>query len=416
MTGWYAGNYVEFEAGVHCMCRAKDAAIHLVRTQGLQGLEQKIFAVKKLHEVPQHLHFLFKDDGWQFQHIVAYCDCLETLCQCSREELTSRTKGEYTPLHYAIHGGSVECVAYLLGAMKAQFPNMKDEWLRVVEQGCQMQSLKLAVMARCPKIVKMLLDYGAVVSEGDYANLLQMALGNHDHESHRLILPVYLNHCGNKERANLLATAIETRQFDTIPDLLGAGECLVGGDKSPLECACRYGDNAETLALLKELCAKSGRIEDDHNDTEGPAHWACQLGSPEILRLFLNHGASITRLDKNRMTCAIRLLRSRKNSDTIIECLKILKDTHKFDLNEPRYPTVLSEALTSVKAQSFVDVVEWLLKNGADFSLPCDKTRQTTCLQKLNQMMARDSVWRDKLQNVINETINTQATVSNTNP
>ena len=407
-----------------CLYRDPSAASWLARNQG-RITENKVYdanslrerlghalllpllKVGKISDVPRHERFLFDKDGMPIEHLLSYCDCLELLCRLDKERLSSRSKMEYSPLHYAIHGGSVECVAYILGALAAQNPTLEEQWTKIVEQGAPIRSLKLACMAKSPKIVKMLIDYGAVVQERDYAKLVQLTLRNHDHESFQLLLPIYRRK--SEKTKNLLVSAIKHHLFDAIPVLLDAGESLVKGSKSPLEYACRYGDTPETLNILRLLCSKGGAVEqiEGAEQAEGPAHWACQLGSYDILKLFCESGASITRLDKHNLTCGIRLLRSGKDSKAIIQCLSYLL-TQGFALNEPQYPTVLSEAITCLKAKSFVEVIKWLIKHGADFSLPVDRTGKTTCLERLNRMMERDSFWKNELEEFIAKAISTQ--------
>lgn len=169
--------------------------------------------------------------------------------------------------------------------------------------------------------------------------------------------------------------SIRINQPEAIPILLDAGDDInkiiqnSNGDyESALSLSCKsyIKDKEEIVHLIVEKAL----ILDINNDIQaaGAVHWICESKSPKICKMVLEKGINnINRFDQKGLPGPSRITENENNEKDIIEILSILVD-YGYDLNGMAKMQT-AQPLLALFCQAIhlsYNVIDWLLKNGAD--------------------------------------------------
>lgn len=169
--------------------------------------------------------------------------------------------------------------------------------------------------------------------------------------------------------------SIRINQPETIPILLEAGDDIDkivknsnGEYESALSLSCKsYIKNKEELVHL--IVEKASILDIDESiQASGAVHWICESKSPIICKMVLEKGINnINRFDKYGLSGPSRMTENENNESDVIEIISTLV-CNGFNLNgmakiQAAQP-LLANFCQAIRIS--YNVIEWLLKNGAD--------------------------------------------------
>lgn len=181
--------------------------------------------------------------------------------------------------------------------------------------------------------------------------------------------------------------SIRINQPEAIPILLEAGDDISkiiqnsnGDYESALSLSCKsYVTNKEEIVHL--IVEKATILDiDDDIQAAGAVHWICESKSPSICKMVLEKGINnINRFDKFGLSGPSRMTENENNENDVIEILSTLV-AYGFDLNGIA-KTNTAQPLLAEFCQAIhlsYNVIDWLLKNGADPSLQFKDSKGNT--------------------------------------
>jgi len=313
-----------------------------------------------------------------------------------------------TPLYHAALGGHTEVVRTLLeNGAKTSLPNREGHYeytaLTAAAQGGYIEGIKLlqqkgvnvdqisggedgftALYMACannhPDCAKLLLEEGKAapdiftVRQG-WTALHAASMGGYT-ECVRLLLErggVNVNNLTKDGKSTAIWLAANSGHIDVVKLLLahGADPCIISNDgkSSPLYAAASQG-NSE---IVQTLLDHEGVIDDInalHDDAEDRTalQAACDKGYTEVVRKLLDHGADPTkRLDPP--TTEIRDCLNAAALEGHTEIVKMLL-AHEAQLKQINALSGPNKSTAVMAATSFLEIVNLLLDNGADPTIP----------------------------------------------
>lgn len=202
---------------------------------------------------------------------------------------------EWTPLHCAVWANKTEAVRCLVEEFQADV----EPKTRTLET-----PLRLAFKANNPTVIKCLLAAGANLEAIDCEGqtVLHWAARNGKvNIIHYLVVKLNADiESKDKYGRTPLVVANDFRKFEVVFYLMQLGANLQNLNKDDLVLrASKCGHTGAIKRLLTEG-ANLNQVSDTQDRT--PLHWAIREGEHEMVKTLLEHGASISKLDKYHKT------------------------------------------------------------------------------------------------------------------
>jgi ankyrin repeat protein len=288
-------------------------------------------------------------------HIAAFFDSLDCFIYLERKglSLSQESAASYLPLHYACYNNSYEVVCYIIRREPRQASLISSvEW----------HLLYLATVGGDPEILLLLLRNGADLSLHTGANApIPQAIRKRNVPCLRILLAHNVKNVRSADYTSLML-AISSNEPKAIPLLLDSGEdpgFITAGYESALSLACFQGESwIETVRLI---CDRVTNIDLDPTLKEKAAiHWACSSKSPEIVRIILEKGVDVNRVDSKEKSGLYYLL-DNCSEDVVIEIMELMV-AHGFDVRA--HPAAVIDFVQAMSKPC--RVIEWLFEHGAD--------------------------------------------------
>lgn len=292
-------------------------------------------------------------------HLAALYDALDCFLYLETLDLkyNQESAASYHPIHYACWNGSYEVVSYILE---------KDPSEAKVLPSVDNHLIYLATLSGDAEILEMLLKNGADVSADQ--NVKNQPVNAAIKSRHVACLKLLLKYKPRRTRDHRefssLMLAISNCEAAAVPILIECGEdpsyIAPNVYESALSLACFQGE--EWIHIVKLICEKAETLDLPPDVKEkGAIHWACSSKSPEIVRMVLERGVDVNRLDKNGYTGAHYMVDA-CSEDKAIEILEVMME-YGFTLTGPNLSIVV-DFVTAIKKQ--FRVIEWLFAHGVD--------------------------------------------------
>ena len=309
-------------------------------------------------------------------HIAAFYDSLECFIYLTGLDfkIDQKSADSYRPIHYACLNGSCECVTYILTKDSNQANDIDP---------LDFNMIYLATCSGKVEIVKMILKYNNTINQQsiDKCNSIEKAIEQKSFEIFKLLLA--RKGKSNSKNSSLIIQALRFGMYNAVPLLVENGEDpdeiikkeVEGNNKekrivykTALKSACEICDQKKRLEIVKYLCSKMKKVDLNENIKDSAAvHWICSTGDPEIVRIVLDKGINVNRLDEHGHCCAAYLAASSSNEKDIINILEQLLE-HKIELNSKNEQcnSFLGEFVNLYLLKRQTAVIKWLLDKGAN--------------------------------------------------
>lgn len=303
-------------------------------------------------------------------HIAAFCDSLDIFCYLMSVydfSLREKSPDSYLPLHYAIYGNAKEVAYYILDNEPEQAK---------LETEARHQLLYFAITFDNEEFLTLLLKYGARIDSpaNKKDNLINLAINKKSMSCLKILLQS--GYKSKNYRYSLLMAAVMSLNINAVSLLLESGEdpdYFSPNYISALFIACTF----KRFDIIKLLCNKMNVFDLPIIIREKSLiHYLCETCEPEIISYVLGYCK-----DKNITTIVNRFdkfgklgpayLVDKDYPDKIIEIFKILIN-YGFQIN-----ALPKDADNNYTGNSLIyyfvraiipnlQVIKWLLKNGAD--------------------------------------------------
>lgn len=287
-------------------------------------------------------------------------------------------------MHYACFAGSYEVARYILE---------NDPSEAKVVTITQYSLIFLATYSHNADILKLLLKNGANINDQTCKN--NNPIGYAINSLNIDILKILLNagsktSSDNKAQYSSLMKAVICRAQGAVPLLIQHGEQpeFVSSDyQTALSLACFINQPD----IVKYLCDHMTQVDIDPNlQQKAAVHWICSSKNPEIVKMVLQKGINVNRLDDQGHSGVYYLIDT-SDDKVVINILQQLLDN---GLNINLQGKNSAGAVTNSILADFVEsiarpptVIEWLLAHGAD---PYAKTRENkTIFEKVTKIRNR---------------------------
>ena len=327
-------------------------------------------------------------DSVTLLHIAAFCDSLEVFIYLHDHHhipFQIKSAAQYFPLHYACYAGSYEVARYILE---------NDPQEARLETITQFSLIFLATYSHNSEILKLLLKNGANINDQVCKN--NNPIGFAINTLNIDILKILLNagsktSSDNKAQYSSLMKAVICRAQGAVPLLIQHGEQpeFVSSDyQTALSLAC-FINQPE---IVKYLCDHMTQVDLDPSIHQKAAvHWICSSRNPEIVKIVLQKGINVNRLDDQGHS-GVHYLLDTPDQKVVINILQQLLD-NGLNINlQGKTPgggitnSILGDFCESITRQP--TVIEWLLAHGAD---PYAKTSNNkTIFEKVTKARKRD--------------------------
>lgn len=200
-------------------------------------------------------------------------------------------------------------------------------------------------------------------------NPIEQAIKSRNVECLKLLLEQSKNRVDAKDYTALMI-AIKHGQVQAVPLLLQNGEDPSFFTKDKNECALQLACFQKQTEVVKILCDALTVIEPDPDKSDKSAvHWACSSHDAEIVKIILDKGIDVNRLDKLGHSGPFYMLDVGED-DEVIKILELLIE-YNFNVNIQgknenggMANTILGDFVSSITKPC--KVIEWLLQHGAD--------------------------------------------------
>jgi ankyrin repeat protein len=298
------------------------------------------------------------DTNISLLHIAAYFDSLDCFLYLEDKGLSydQESAASYLPIHYACSNGSYEVVCYII---------KKDPRQAGILPAVEWHLPYLATIAGDPEILGLLLQNGADLSlpQNIDNQPVSQAIRRRNVECLRLLLKYKLRTARDISDHSTLMHAIANNEMEAIPLLLDSGEdpafISARTHESALFLACFQGE--QWLPVVKLICERTTKLDLDPLIIEKAAiHWACSSKCPEIVRVVLEKGIDVNRVDSKGKSGLFYLVDACEE-ETMVQIMEIMVQ-YGFKLHE--HPSVLADYAMAMRKP--FTAIEWLFEHGVD--------------------------------------------------
>lgn len=295
-------------------------------------------------------------------HIAAFYDSLDSFIflQSKGLQIDMPSKDSYLPIHYACYKGSYKVVEYILSVDPTQAsarPKVDNDLIF------------LATLSGNSEIIKLLIQNGADFDAtlNEKPRLEMEAIKYHNLECLRILVT---KKNIDEMQYSILMLAIACNEQDLVPFLADCGENLEYVTPNTHETALSLACFQDSRLAVKYLCERMTNVDiDPAIRAKAAVHWICQSKDPEVVKMVLNKGIDVNRLDEDGHTGVYYLL-DLTDEQTIINILELLYE-HGLDLNiqgksitGADVNTILGDYVSSIHRPE--KVISWLLQHGAN--------------------------------------------------
>jgi ankyrin repeat protein len=297
------------------------------------------------------------DNNVTLMHIAAFFDALDCFIYLERKGLSynQESAASYLPIHYACVNSSYEVVCYILACHRDQASILPS---------VEFHQIFLATVGGDPDILRLLFRCGADLSMPQNVKNapVPMAIRKRNVDCLRILLRHKAQSLGRAGDDTALMLAIASNEPDAIQLLLESGEdpgFITQNNESALSLACFQGET--WIDQVRMICDRVASIDLDPRVKEKAAiHWACASKSPAIVRMMLEKGIDVNRVDSKDKSGLFYLLDNCRE-ETVIEIIDLMV-AHGFKVSAN--PAALVDFLQAMTKQ--YKVIEKLLEYGVD--------------------------------------------------